>query len=296
MKRFLALFMVFALLAAFAACGGNNDAADSNKSKGKDDVSQSSDKPDENSNEPSESESETESDNVEPGDTALEEKIQEFIDSQKTEFDLIKESLADSMTIDCYREGKSVVMEYKYIHDVLVSAESLENSIEASAGNTYKQMFESLRDYTGDDSVSIVLRYIKTDGTVILNKVFDKDYVPTSNTDTLSPDSFASLEDFVMSEYFQTLMAAQSSDEIKVSVSAKDSHTVVITYMYMADLSDPVKSVLAQSWSTSMEQTAPSSMASMKSMIEGLIGIDNVVIENRLLDNQGELISEYIYE
>ena len=296
MKRLLVLFMVFALLATFAACGGNKDDTDSNKSKDKNDVSQSSDTPDTDSSEPSVSETETDPVTTEPEDLALAEKIQEFIDSQKDGIDAVKESMADTMVIDCYREGKSVVMEYKYVHDTTVTAESLENSIESASGNTYKQMYDALKDYTGDDSVSIVLRYLNTDGTLILDKVFDKDYVPKNNTDTLTPDNFASLEDFVMSEYFQTLMTAQSSNEVKVSVSAKDDHTVVITYTYTPDLSDDVKSILAQSWSASMEQTAPSSMASMKSMIEGLVEIDNVVIENRLVDNQGDLISEYIYE
>ncbi len=99
-----------------------------------------------------------------------------------------------------------------------------------------------------------------------------------------------------MSDYFKKLIEAQSRDEVKVSVSAKDDHTVVVTYMYMENLSDPVKSVLADSWSKSMEQSAAASMEGMKSMIEGFIGIENVVIESRLVDNQGELISEYIYK
>ena len=296
MKRLLVLFMVFALLATFAACGGNNDDTDSKKSRDKDDVSQSSDTPDTGSSEPSESETETDPVNTEPEDLALTEKIQEFIDSQKDDIDAVKESMADTMVIDCYREGKSVVMEYRYVHDTPVTAESLENSIEAASGNTYKQMYEALKDYTEDDSVSIILRYLSADGTLILEKVFDKDYVPKNNNDTLTPDNFTSLEDFVMSDYFQTLMTAQSSDEVKVSVSVKDDHTVVITYTYIPDLSDDVKSILAQSWSASMEQTAPSSMASMKSMIEGLVEVDNVVIENHLVDNQGDLISEYTYK
>ena len=83
----------------------------------------------------------------------------------------------DVLDIDCYAEGKALVIEYKYRYEVSVDIETLRGSLDAQ-GASCANMYTELAAYANDEDVSVILRYLTCEGEKLLDYVVDKDYSP----------------------------------------------------------------------------------------------------------------------
>ncbi|MBO4562144.1 MAG: DUF4854 domain-containing protein [Clostridia bacterium] len=120
----------------------------------------------------------TEEPTAEPTQEAdsTEELIAQYAEMIKPQMEAIMQA-QDVLDIDCYAEGKALVIEYKYRYEVSVDIETLRGSLDAQ-GASCANMYTELAAYANDEDVSVILRYLTCEGEKLLDYVVDKDYSP----------------------------------------------------------------------------------------------------------------------
>lgn len=283
MKRFLiiALAAVFALV--FAACGEKKPAEEQP-------TAAPTAAPAETAPAEQSTEQPTEAATEAP-DSGVETSVAEYAGFLKLQVDSIAAQVADTMSLDCYAEGRSIVFEYKYLsEDIVADADALRASLDAS-GESYVTLYQELAGYAGSDTVSIILRYLAADGSKILDYVVDKDYVPGEGTGV--KPHYDSLEEFVGSEEFAAMIAQGSVPGVETSAFLEGENTIVYLQKVNEELSGQELEDFRTAWLDGIRESGDAAAQTFVSAIKLLVDIEEVNFVFRVVDNAGEMIAEY---
>lgn len=230
---------------------------------------------------------------AEPTDEPADEvaaKVAQYAELVKPQIAQVAESMKDTISIDVYAEERALVMEYRYVEDVPVSVETLRTTI-INSGETYLQTYNELKDFAGSDEVSVILRYLASDGTNILDFVIDKDFVPGEGAGI--QQHYASVEEFVASEEFRNSITASSAEGVEVSAFVEGKDIVVATKFtdeYDAETLETIKTAWLESISEQGDAAAKALTSSMQLVVDNCEGYSVVY---RLLDSEGNTVADY---
>lgn len=272
MHRIISILLIAALMLAFAACKPKSDEVKPTEAAVTDGA------PAEQTPSPSE-------------DTRdkVAVKVAQYAALVKPQIAQVAEAMKDTLSVDVYAEERALVMEYKYVNDTPVDVESLKTTI-SSTGETYLQTFDELKGFAGSDEVSVILRYIASDGTKILDYVIDKNFVPGEGAGI--QQHYDSVEAFVASEEFGSTIGAASNSEIEVSAFVEDKDIVIASKLlaeYSEEELDSIKTNWLENMGEQADNAAKALMASMKLLVDDCEGYSFVY---RLLDKEGNTVAE----
>lgn len=279
MKKHLisALALIFAAVMLFTACGGNDTPAPTEV--------------------PTEAPTEaptaspTEAPTEEPVSDTLADRIHSYIEAFLPSLESIKDSVKDIFDIDCYAEDKSLVLEYRYLQDFAGTAEALMESLNDNA-RSFVEMFNELKEYTGSDEVSVILRYINSDGSHILDYVADSELAALLSAAAEEQQKFASLEELIESEAFREAWTSVESDH-EVTASVENGDTLVITYRYLFDMTEEDLGFMGILMDQTFAEAGPGMISELKSTVLSSVGLEDVNVVFRFTDAEGNVFTTY---
>lgn len=166
-SKFLTLLLILAMSLCLAACGSAGDTAE--------DTDQTA----ESGGSDADAQQDTDEEDEDKG-TALYASVADYVNSDELQTSLkaLKESQSDGITIDILvDESNPNTMVYKFTYETLTHtdgdglAEGLETAI-ASQDETFQNTADALLSYIDTDTVTVEVRYVDQEGTVIFSKSY----------------------------------------------------------------------------------------------------------------------------
>lgn len=227
------------------------------------------------------------------GCRSTEDRVASYVKKTSSTLDELKSSVGDVMDVRYYAEGKSLVLEYRYLSDkVDPDPAKIAQSLDVS-GLTYIDMYEELARYAKDDSVSVILRYLDHDGNKLLDYVIDKDYVPGPGAVRFSSSDYHSLEDYISSEAFRGVISVNDSEEMCCEASVENGNVLVITYRVLIEADEAELIEITEYWDSEMASSGDYRADALRSTVNSIIKVDGLSVIFRLTDCGGGLLSEY---
>ena len=184
MKKFFAVILCALMLASASACA--DTSAKKEESKAESIVSQVSE---EETSAP-ETTKEESSDTKDSSDLKFG-SIEEYLEYPETKkaLEQVKETLeaTDTLTVDCYADGDTLVYEYKYKQEIPdESLDSVKSYLEESMDTLSASMVPTMKElvkYIDVENPKVVLKYLNNDDSVIFEVSFDKSILDDTNDD-----------------------------------------------------------------------------------------------------------------
>lgn len=221
-----------------------------------------------------------------------EELVAEYAAKGQSSLTEIAEATGGVLDVALFAEGKNLVYEYRYLLDFSGTAEALTESLD-NEGSTFYNLYKDLAKYAKDESVSVIVRYYAKDGSKLVDYVIDKDYAHSENSSGFTPGEYASLEDFVSSDYFRGLVESNDTEDLKFEATVENGSTLVIKQYFLYILDEEESAELKASWDESMAKDGAGAIASMKAAVNAAIDVEGLNVVYRLYDGEGDLISTY---
>lgn len=177
MKKFLILFIALTMIAALAACqpAGKPEATAEPTEAAVATAEPTAEPTEAPTAEPTEEPTaEPTEEPTEVPDTT-EALVAQYAELAKSQMDALAQSFAAYYEMTSYAEGRSFVLQYKYNEGLQGDAEQIKSSLDASAASNIA-MYDELSAFAKDEDVSVIYRYLNSDGTPLLDYVIDKDY------------------------------------------------------------------------------------------------------------------------
>lgn len=280
MKKLIALISAVLMLAALAACTGGADAPAPTEAP----TAAPTEAP---TPAPTEAPTEAPAETADPAEAAVADFAEEFsprLESMKTLF-------AGVMELDCYAEGRTFVLEYKYVDKFTGTPELLRKSLDETAEG-FVSMYEELSGYADSDEVMIVLRYLDSDGSKILDYVIDKEFAEIAAAASVT-EKFDSLEAFVNSDELKREFAEDDDDEMRTEISEENGDTLVITYVYLNDMTDEEKTLFGDLWYAAMAEDGVELIAEFRDMVLSCVDLSDCDVVFRAADKDGNVMAQY---
>lgn len=251
--------------------------------------------------------------NSEP-ESSVESSVQESLASGKQLSDYLKESdlanFEDSFSNDDVvmkvkiEDGNCLVYEATYREqvketDAVVSY--LETYISQSG---FSSLAGSMEKSTGVDGVTIVVRYLNADGTLLLEKEFTSNDVTESSAES-TPDessvaaaptgSYSSLDEYLNDPTIKSTMDSTkesfSNDTFDVDIFAEDGTKFVYLFKYKIDLGGSSTG----DYLTKSLEGANTTYDPIAKQLQELIGDKSISVVVRYVDKDGNLLAEKEY-
>lgn len=227
----------------------------------------------------------------EPSPEKVEKRVAAYAEKVKPQIAEIAETMKDTLAVDVYAEGASLIMEYRYLSDLGVDEDALRRTL-ANSDESFLESYNELKKYAGSDTVSVIMRYLASDGTKILDYVIDKDFVPGEGPSIKK--EYASVEEFISSEEFLSSFGSDPSTGTEVSACMEEGKLVVSARL-LDDYDAEYLEAIADSWLSNIssgagDDAAKTLIASMKLLVTDFDGCEIVY---RLTDKEGNKLEEY---
>lgn len=280
MKKLIALISAVLMLAALAACTGGADAPAPTEAP----TAAPTEAP---TPAPTEAPTEAPAETADPAEAAVEEYAKKFL----PQLESMKALFAGVMELDCYAEGRTFVLEYKYVDKFTGTPELLRKSLDETAEG-FVSMYEELSGYADSDEVMIVLRYLDSDGSKILDYVIDKEFAEIAAAASVT-EKFDSLEAFVNSDELKREFAEDDDDEMRTEISEENGDTLVITYVYLNDMTDEEKALFGDLWYAAMAEDGVELIAEFRDMVLSCVDLSDCDVVFRAADKDGNVMAQY---
>lgn len=223
---------------------------------------------------------------------SAEDRVAKYVERSRSSIEEIAESAKDTMDISCFAEGKSMIIQYDYKIDLSPDPETVAKTLD-SIGETYKAMYDELARYAGDEDVSVIIRYNGKDGGRITDYVIDKDYVPGENASEFDPRSYKTVAEYVRSEPFKSMISSQDDEYFTYSADVENDTTVVLFHKLKYEYDAEDLAAIKADWDENMQSGGEASVLSMKAAVGVVIKDVEIDVVYRLLDCEGNVLSEY---
>ncbi len=230
------------------------------------------------------------------GSAAVYDNVREYVEDNADSFTKTVESFKESgIELKISSEGDNVLIyEAKYPSHVSdESAALFRKSVEGMDKTPYVEMAKTISEAVAVDDVSVVVRYLNDDGSVICEMKVNKDTDPTAVTE----ESFDSLEDYVESDEIKAAVKAYA-DKLKDVAECEvtsEGDTLVYTIKYLEQIDESRLSEYRESIekaAASQEKDTFDAIIMMKKIIRN---IEDPSVAYRYLNADGTLITEIKY-
>lgn len=227
----------------------------------------------------------------EEDDDPVSAKLKQYLKEFQPQLEALRTVFGSSMEIDCAVEGKYFIINYRYLEPFGGTAAALRKNLDDTAQN-YAPMYEEIAEYSGSDEVAVIMRYIDSDGTHILDYIVDKEFAEVAAA-VPSGEKYDTLEEFVYSHAFQTAISSDDDEEMMTAASVENGDTLVITYCYLTEMSDAEWELFAGLWNAAMEDEGDEIADEIEDMVLSAVNIDSCRVLFRVTDKDGKMVSQY---
>lgn len=225
-----------------------------------------------------------------PSPEMIEKRVASYAERIKPQVVEAMEAMKETLAVDVYAEGASLVMEYRFLSDVNVDTAAIERNL-INSGETFKGSYDDLRKYAGSDTVSVVIRYLASDGSKLLDYVIDKDFVPGEGSGFKT--RYSSVEELIASDEFLSSIATDPSTGIETTAYT-EGKSVVIAARLLEEYDSDQLSAIAEEWLGNIAGQSGSAAKILKDYLNMVVGgIEGYDLLYRLLDVNGNTVAEH---
>lgn len=223
-----------------------------------------------------------------------EERVEQWVARQQSDFEQLNKQYEGTAEYSLTAEGHDVILTIRYpfiTTDDGETKKAMAASMNSSLGD-YAEMYRNLRDTVADPEVRLILRYFNSAGEVLAEGVMDAE---TAATATGRSVDGSSLEAFIMSESFQTAIAAGSFDKMTFSALVEDG-VVVVLYTFTEEIDRTNIEELRIAWEQYLSGEEAAGYINMLMMLKQKYPEQTKGLKVRITDPTGDTLFEYEYQ